>query len=247
MELTYAKRLEKLHVYEREYLRYTRCLCRGVELLVSNEPEELVRQVLLDYLINESGFHPNKIAIKAEYNDLDVAIYARISRDHFRPLRPPIVIIEVKREGTNLLEHISQLHHYLRENRTTTGILFNGNESIVYENYLSEMPVQSYYKTLNDIEEVIQRAVDQDNNQMCLFNRAQDGDVDGFINIINKYGRYALHKITFSLKNSPTPIVGCCFSIVEQTIFYQISGNYSRKNRFSFHKDEFDKLISVIY
>jgi hypothetical protein len=247
MELTFAERLGKLSVYEKEYLRYTRCLCRGVELLVSNEPEELVRQVLLDYLINESGLYPTKIDIKAEHNNLDVAIFLRVSDEHFRPFQPPIVIIEVKREGANLFEHVGQLHNYLRENRTNAGILFNGSEVIAFENYLSEDPVRNDYHTFNDIGEVVRRATDQGNSPMDLFRRAQDGAVDGFISIVNKYGRYALHKITFALKDSPTPIAGCCFTVKDQTIYYEIYGTDSRKNKFSFQMNEFNKLISVIY
>lgn len=66
----YAEIRSKVCVYERDYLQYTKCLCRGIELVVSGRPEELVRQVLLYFLLRESGLLPDTIAVRTEHYNL---------------------------------------------------------------------------------------------------------------------------------------------------------------------------------
>ena len=98
MSASYAELLGKLHFYKRDYASYTRCLSRGIELLVSGRPEEVVRQALLYYLIHGSGLYPGRVDISVEQDNLDIALYRRPEEESFFPCWPPVVIIEVKRE-----------------------------------------------------------------------------------------------------------------------------------------------------
>ena len=125
-----AEILGKLCIYKRNYSEYTKCLSRGIEVLVSGKPEERVRQVLLYFLLRESRLFPDTIDVKTEYNNLDVVVYRRPTEEFFRPLQEPLVIIEVKREEVNLLDYENQLFEYMKEQRGNTGVLFNCNEII---------------------------------------------------------------------------------------------------------------------
>jgi hypothetical protein len=240
--------LEKLNIYERNYTQYTKCLCRGIELLISNKPEEKIRQIFLCFLIYRSGLFPNLINLKVEYNNLDIAIYRNIDSETFRPFQPPAAIIEVKREKENLLNYANQLLRYLNEQRSPIGILFNGNDVIFFkkddkENGFSRV----FLNSIEDISSVILEATHQVNDDYLEFRNARDGDVNSFVYLIKKYGKHTLHKFSFVLKSDYTPIVGCCFSCDQDCIYYDLYGKYSRKKRFCFKYHDFDKLISVIY
>ena len=236
----------KLCIYERDYLQYTKCLCREIELVVSGEPEELVRQVLLYFLLRESGLFPDSIEIRAEHRNLDVAIYKFQSAEEFRPLQPPLVIVEVKREEANLLEHEGQLFEYMKEHRTRTGVLFNGNEIVAYEKG-QDTPAKCSLDSLNELRDLVQCQATRDEVDFCAFQRAQDGDIDSFIYLACKYGKYTLHQFTFTLKNSLTPVSGCCFRLHDQLVYYDVYGKYAPKKSFYFSRSDFGRLLSLIY
>ena len=61
------------------------------------------------------------------------AIYKPPTEECFRLCRSPVAIIEVKREEANLMDHESQLFGYMKERRTNTGVLFNGNVIVTFE------------------------------------------------------------------------------------------------------------------
>src|SRR5688572_17620184 len=102
MTLSYDQLVAGLLVYERGHLRYTRCLCRDTEVLLTGQPEELVRQALLYHLIRRSGLYPGTIDLRAEFNDLDIAVLKPPSDERFRPVPRPLVIVEVKRTEADL-------------------------------------------------------------------------------------------------------------------------------------------------
>jgi hypothetical protein len=242
-----AEILGKLCIYERDYIRYTKCLSREIEVQLSARPEELVRQVLLYFLLNDSGLCPHTIEVKTEYNNLDVAVYKPYVEENFHICRAPLTIIEVKREEANLADHEDQLLGYMRERRTSHGVLFNANDIIHYE----RMPDRQFNKrNLNSLGEIgellrdLARCTDPD---VAAFQRARDGDVGSFIYLIEKYGRYTLHRFAFTLKNRPEPIAGCCFGVDGQRVRYDVYGKYAAKKRFTFELSEFDRLQSVIY
>lgn len=240
--------LEKLNIYERNYTQYTKCLCRGIELLISNKPEEKIRQILLYFLIHKSGLFPSLINLKVEYNNLDIAIYRNIESETFRPLQSPAAIIEVKREKENLLNYENQLVRYLNEQRSRIGILFNGDDAILFRKDDKKTDFsKNYLSSIEDVSSLLLEATYQVNDDWLEFRKASDGDVESFVYLIKKYGKHTLHKFSFALKSDYNPIVGCCFSCDQDCIYYDIYGKYSRKKRFCFKYHDFDKLISVIY
>lgn len=216
-------------------------------MLLTGRPEEVVRQVLLYFLMRESGLYPDTIDVKTEYNNLDVAVYKPSREEQFRPLQAPLVIVEVKREEANLPDHEDQLFRYMKEHRTSTGVLFNGNEIIAYETRSEGTPEKRRLESLSELRDLLLRLACRDEVDLRAFQQARDGDVDSFSYLAGKYGKYTLHKFTFTLKNSPTPITGCCFRLQEQRVYYDIYGKYAPKKKFGFDQCEFDRLLSVIY
>lgn len=242
-----AEILGRLSIYKRNYSEYTKCLSRDIEVLVSGRPEELVRQVLLYFLLCESRLFPDTIDVKTEYNNLDIVVYRRPTEEFFRPLQKPLAIIEVKREEANLLDYENQLFEYMKEQRGNTGVLFNGNEIIAYEKRSDGDFVKWSLNSLSDLGDLLQRLSSRKDPDIWHFQQARDGDIDSFIYLAQKYGKYTLHQFTFTLKDHPTPINGCCFRFQEQRVCYDIYGKYSLKKNFWFNRSEFDCLISIIY
>lgn len=240
--------LEKLNIYERNYTLYTKCLCREIEILISNKPEEKVRQIFLYFLINQSGLFPDLINLKVEYSNLDIAIYKNFEFDDFKPFQPPTAIIEVKREEERLLDHTSQLTKYLNEQRSCVGALFNGNNLIVFERSdIESVFSRSCLDSIKDFPVVLRDALNKPNDDFLKFQEAKNGDINSFMYLIKKYGRYTQHKISFLLKNSCEVIIGCCFSCEKDYIYYDLYGKYSRKKRSPFNHHSFDRLLSIIY
>ena len=247
MDQTCKEILENLNIYERNYTQYTRCLCRGRELLISNKPEEKIRQIFLYFLIKKSRLFPDKINLEVEHHNLDVAIYQNFELENFRPWQPPIAIVEVKREEEYLPNHESQLLKYLDEQRSSMGILFNARDIIILEKANSDYFFKKHLKSIEDVCVILSETLNISNADCSEFKKANHGDIKSFVYLIKKYGKYALHKFKFMLKNSSKPITGCCFSINQDFIYYDIYAKYSPKKRLSFRSYDFDKLISVIY
>ena len=240
--------LEKLNIYERNYTLYTKCLHREIEILISNKPEEKIRQIFLYFLINQSGLFPSLINLRVEYNNLDIAIYKNFELEDFRLFQPPTAIIEVKREEENLLDHVNQLTRYLEEQRSYLGILFNGSNLILFKRSSEESIFhRSYLTSMQDLSIILQEALNNLDNDLLKFQEAKNGDINSFVYLITKYGKYTQHKISFLINDSCEVILGCCFSCDQDYIYYDFYGKYSRKKRFSFKHHSFDSLISIIY
>jgi Type I restriction enzyme R protein N terminus (HSDR_N) len=239
-----------LNIYERNYTLYTKCLCRGIEIIISNKPEEKVRQIFLYFLINQSGLFPDLVNLKAEYNNLDIAIYKNSELEDFRPFQPPAAIIEVKREEEKLLDHAKQLYGYLDEHRSLIGILFNGSDLILFRKSDEEsIFLRSHLDSIKDFPAILRESLSKVNIDCLEFQKAKNGNVDSFVHLIKKYGKYTQHKFSFLLTNSCEVIHGSCFSYDQDYVYYDLYGKYSpsRRNRFSFKYHSFDRLISLVY
>ena len=240
--------LEKLNIYERNYTLYTKCLHREIEIIISNKPEEKIRQIFLYFLIHQSGLFPSLINLRVEYNNLDIAIYKNFELEDFRLFQPPTAIIEVKREEENLLDHVNQLTRYLEEQRSYIGVLFNGSNLILFKRSSEESIFhRSYLTSMQDLSIILQEALNNLDNDLLKFQEAKNGDINSFVYLITKYGKYTQHKISFLINDSCEVILGCCFSCDQDYIYYDFYGKYSRKKRFSFKYHSFDRLISIIY
>ena len=168
--------LEKLNIYERNYTLYTKCLHREIEILISNKPEEKIRQIFLYFLINQSGLFPSLINLRVEYNNLDIAIYKNFELEDFRLFQPPTAIIEVKREEENLLDHVNQLTRYLEEQRSYIGVLFNGSNLILFKRSSEESTFhRNYLTSIKDLPIILQEALNKPDKDLLKFQGKESG------------------------------------------------------------------------
>lgn len=238
---------KNLNIYEKNSLKYTKCLVRGREIIISNKPEERVRQVLLYFLMHESGLFPQHISLEVEYKCFDIAICRNPLDENFRPWQPPVAIIEVKREEENLLNHEGQILRYLREARSEIGILFNCNQIISYKKSDNKDFVRKELQYITDIPALILQAASKTAGDFTEFQKAQNGDLKSFIYLIQKYGKYN-NKFTFYIKNDNKPRTGWLFRYDRQNnIYYDGCGICSQKYQICFKDSEFAKLVAITY
>jgi hypothetical protein len=233
---------ENLEIYEKNYLKFTKCLIRGSEILLSGKPEELVRQNLL-YLLTNDDLFPDLIDIKVEYNNLDIAVYKRQDESSsFKPLQSPLMIVEVKRNEENLLDHKEQLITYLKQFRSKIGLIANCKEAFLFRKDV----LDSRISDISEIKSFIRKSIHDTKNDCVEFEKARAGDIKSFVYLIENHGKYSTHQITFKLKSNPAPIVGCLFKLKGQNVYFDIYGNYAKKQKF-FKLQDFEHLVSIVY
>lgn len=246
MSLGYDEIAANLVIYERDLIRYTRCLARGNEVQVSARPEEVVRQTILYHILNRSGLCPECVYVRAETQHLDVALYKPPADERFRLSRGPIAIIEVKRRESHLPDHEQQLLDYLATYRGSVGFLYNGDVLFAYERGQAGWAARQL-STLADLDSLVKSTASQYDPDYVTFQLAAEGDFESFLRLAQAYGRYTLHNFTFTLKNDPNPIAGCCFRIRQGVVHYDVCGIFTMKQVPCFHPDQFGQLLSVIY
>ncbi|MBD2206266.1 type I restriction enzyme HsdR N-terminal domain-containing protein [Calothrix sp. FACHB-1219] len=235
----------KLIIYKKNYTEYTRCLIRASEIILDGRHEEKVRQLFLYFLVNESRLFPNTIDIKVEFNNHDIEIYKKSNNEKFQPYKPPIVIVELKREEEILLNHEKQIEGYLKESGSEIGILYNYHQIIAYEK-TGNVFNRDYFNSLRDIVPLISQKSNKTDNDILDFEKAVNGNLESFIYLAQKYGKYALNKVVFQIKGEALPIIGCFFRFQDNKVYYDIYSKYSKKQRIIDYQD-FEKLVSIIY
>ena len=240
---TYKDLENKLHIYERDHLRYTECLIRQRELLLTNKPEELVRQAFLLFLISHlSEIYPSLIEIVVEYNDVDIVFFRRHNIPAFRPYRPPILLIEVKRNESTLRDHQDQLVKYMKELRCDRGILFNFNEIILFEKFSDESFTDRNISDLISFKDYIVTIQDDEENDIKTFIEANAGSFENFKRLAVKF-KYS--RATFVSKEFTAPVEGFIFEFNGDEVLFDLVGHYSKKKH-SFNQNNFVKLISLL-
>ena len=156
------------------------------------------------------------------------------------------MIIEVKREEENLLNHETQLLRYLQEFRSELGLLFNCNQIIGYIKEDSGF-TRNQLGCITDIPPLILQSYNRLESDISKFEEAKKGSLNSFIYLVNKYGKRATNKIAFQLKSMSVPIVGCFFSFNDNKVYYDIYGKYSQKQKIFFEHQDFDSLVSISY
>ncbi|MBD2614960.1 MAG: type I restriction enzyme HsdR N-terminal domain-containing protein [Nostoc sp. ZfuVER08] len=234
-----------LNIYKRNYTEYTKCLVRGKEIILDGRPEEKVRQFFIYFLVNQSGLFPNKIDIKVESDHHDIELYKAVKNQYFKPYSPPIMIIEVKREEENLLNHEKQIEKYLKKSCSEIGILYNYHQIIAYTNRNAVFRSNNL-NSLTDIPPLVLQSSNDIENDILDFQKAVNGSFDSFNYLTNKYGKYALNTIIFRLKGEQLPIAGCFFKFQDNKVYYDVYGKYAKKQQ-SFNYQDFEKLVSITY
>lgn len=215
---------------------YTNCLVRNKEVILF--PEEKIRQAFLLYLFNSIRLHQNDFVVKCEHKTLDIAIYRKNSHNLFQPFNSPILIVELKRKSVDLIHYEDQLLDYLDMHFCDTGILCNCKNVYIY----SEK--NNFKRTKSNIVEVTKllRSIESDVD-LKLFEAATKGDLDSFLDLIQKYGRS--NKFCFVCSGFNTPIEVFMLSHSSDFIFFDFCGLRSRKKQPRIDKRNFVKLISI--
>ncbi|WP_414546213.1 type I restriction enzyme HsdR N-terminal domain-containing protein [Nostoc sp. CCY0012] len=236
----------KLDIYYKKYNhKYTKCLIRGIEIPFNNRPEEFVRQLFLYFLINESGLLPDKVNIKVESNNHDIELYKK-QNPNFSPYQTPLVIVETKREDIYLQNYYGQIQRYLTNAGCNIGILYNFHEIISFTRQGNEFEI-TYLENIRDIKELIlQKYHTNYDDNIFHFEQAHNGNLNSFIYLIKKYGKYITNTIFFKIKSQLAEIQGCSFMVRDTNIYYKISGQTSQKHE-SFDFSNFEKLIAIRY
>lgn len=235
----------KLNIYSRNNQEYIKCLIRKIEFAINGRPEELVRQLFIYNLINETNLLQDAIAVKVEANNHDIEIYKQQKNNNFKPHQVPVVIVEVKREDVNLHNHYAQIKRYLIRACCNVGILYNYRNIILFYKKGDDFEI-NYLKTFKDIEELVLKQINTIDRNLIEFEQAQRGNFQSFIYLVTKYGKYTTNRIAFKLKNQQAEIKGYFFNVKDNKVYYDLCGQYNTKQQ-SFEQKDFDKLISITY
>lgn len=236
---------DKLNMYTKNNQKYTKCLVRTIEIALDGRPEELVRQMFLHYLIEESGLLSNKIHIKVESNNHDIEIYKREENHNFNPHQAPLIIVEVKKEDVILQNHYPQIQRYLTRACCNTGILYNYHELIFLKKRNKYFEINRL-KDFKDVKKLILKESSIIDCNLLIFEKAQNGDFESFASLINKYGKYTTNTIVFKLKNQPLELKGYFFKVQGNKVYYDPCGQFANKQQ-CFDSQGFEKLVSITY
>jgi hypothetical protein len=236
---------KKLNIYTKNNNQsYTKCLIRGLEIPINGRPEELVRQIFVHFFITESALFPNKINIRIEVNNHDIEIHKKNDSD-FRPYKPPLIIVELKREDVNLKSHYNQIQRYLENARCNIGILYNFHEIVLF-NRKDDLFEISKINSLSDVELIVLESENIIDKDILEFEKAQNGIFDSFSYLISKYGKRQINTVTFRLKRQQREIEGSFFRIQGNKVYHDIYGKNSKKQE-NFDIEDFERLISIVY
>jgi len=161
-------------------------------VLLTGQPEELVRQALLYHLTRQSGLHPGTIDLRAEFNDLDIAVLKPPADERFRPMPRPLVIVDVKRPEADPRNHEGQLFGYLTANRSEIGVLYNGRELIAYVPGQCNDWTGAQLGSLGELDDLIRRAAARPEPDLDIFQRAAAGCAESFLALAEIYGLSSL-------------------------------------------------------
>ena len=79
------------------------------------------------------------------------------------------------------------------------GILYNYHEIIAFSRKYNNWETYSL-NSLEDIKELILPKLNSIDNGLSEFEEAKKGNLDSFLTLTKKYGKYTTHKIIFKLK-----------------------------------------------
>jgi hypothetical protein len=240
-----AEMQRNLDIYSVNNQEYLRCLIRRLEIAIAGRPEELVRQLFIHYLINESTLLQNRINIKVEANNHDIEIYKKELNYSFKPYQPPLIIVEVKREDVSLQNHHAQIKRYLTNARCNIGILYNYHKIILFNKKDNDFEINEL-KNFKEVEQLILKESVITDCNLLEFNKAQKGDFESFAFLISKYGKYTTNTIVFKLRNQPLELKGYFFKVQGNKVYYDPCGQFANMQQ-CFDCQDFEKLVSITY
>jgi hypothetical protein len=234
---------KKLNIYPKNNQKYTKCLIRRTEIALDGRPEELVRQLFIYYLINESTWLADNIYIKVEANNHDIEIYNKEKNCNFKPHQAPLIIVEIKRENASLQNHYPQIKRYLKNAHCNIGILYNCHNIILFNEVADDFK-DEHLKNFKEVEELVLKKSSIVDCNLLEFEKAQNGNVASFMYLVNKYGKYATNTIVFKLRNQPLELKGYFFKVQGDKVSYDPCGQFANKQQ-CFDSQDFEKLVSI--
>ncbi len=235
----------KLDIYSRNSEEYLKCLIRKIAIPINGRPEELVRQIFIHYLIQESKSLADKIYIKVEANNHDIEIYRKEKNYNFKPHQAPLIIVEVKREDANLQNHYNQIKRYLINARCDIGILYNYHKIILFNKIVDDFQ-DEHLRNFRGVEEVILKESSIIDGNLLEFEKAQNGNIASFKYLVDKYGKYTTNTIVFKLRSQPSELKGYFFRVQGNKVYYDPCGQFANKQQ-CFDSQDFEKLVSITY
>ena len=122
--------VSKLEIEEREGKKYVKCMIRNRQLVL--QPEELVRQAYLYYLVEGLGYSSMKIAVEKglKVNNLrrrfDIMVYDKKLE--------PYILVEVKSMFVDLtIDVLEQVSHYNLVYKVPFMVVTNGKDQHVFQ------------------------------------------------------------------------------------------------------------------
>lgn len=223
--------------YLKDGTKYIDCYIRNKTILF--DPEEEVRQAFLKFIYESSGLDMTSFIAKIEFQNLDIAFYYKYGNKNFQPIQHPILIIETKKDGTNLLNCKDQIVKYLKLNFCQKGLLIT-SKTIYFLNSATGYNPQrigiNYIKQLfNEIELNIK-------NDIEYFNSAEKGVFDDFMYLAKKYNT---SNIIFLCTDFSAPITAFLFCFDDKYILYDVCGATSKKKKHKIKISSFLRLVSI--
>ena len=235
----------RLSIHSRNNQEYIRCLIRKIDIPINGRPEELVRQMFLHFLINESELLNGRVYIKVEANNHDIEIHKQQANCSFKPYQAPLIIVEVKREDANLQNHYNQIKRYLINARCDIGILYNYHKIILFNKIVNDFQ-DEHLRSFRGVEEVILNKSSIIDGNLLEFEKAQNGNIASFRYLVDKYGKYTTNTIVFKLKSQPSELKGYFFRVQGNKVYYDPCGQFANKQQ-CFDSQDFEKLVSITY
>lgn len=220
-------------------VKQTKCLIRGRNIVLT--PEEEVRQAYLHYLLNHSKIDQSLFRIRVEFQSLDIAIYPKYQYSMFSPYTNPSLIVEVKRDGVDLQRHKSQLFRYLDRHSCPKGVLFNCASVHLYTKEGKSYRNESI--KIEQLDEIIHADMVLNQSEIEDFKKAEVGDIDCFIRLVEKYGNAS--RVSFECRTYGIVTSAFWFQVANDHILFDIQGVRAKKKRPRFHVKDFIRLINI--
>ena len=228
----------EIYEYLIDNVSYIDCVIRKKRVVLY--PEEKVRQAFILYLLKFTNINTDNYTIKVEYQNLDIVIYKKHKIKDFQPSHSPILIIELKSQNVDVLNFEHQLLNYLNLGSCDNGILSNCKQLYLYS---KSNGFRKKHITLCELDKLlIHDEMDEDIN---LFESARNGDIDSFLELIEKYGKSNTNTITFQCSDYKVPIETFLVSYSMDYIFFDFCGVKSKRKQPKIKKNAFIKLISI--
>lgn len=220
----------------------TKCLVRKIDILLT--PEEKVRQAFLQRFI-DLGLTKDYL-FRVEHKSFDIAIYQKSNIKDFNPYNPPLLIIEVKRNGISVLGFLYQIKKYLKTANTRLGLLGNCKELYIVNSKIGTNEKFEFTYIIKTLEnEVKNRTIEKD---IEMFKLAQNGKFEAFEWLTNKYDLESIFRFMVVEYSQNKTHEGFLFEEEKgNIIMFNNKGVSVRKNkrRPRFNKNSFVKLLSI--